>query len=44
MSEGGVKRPLREILVVLETQMAPAVESWCCWAEDFPPWRESALT
>jgi hypothetical protein len=24
-----VKRPLREILVVVETQMAPAVESWC---------------
>jgi hypothetical protein len=25
MSESGMKRPLREILVVVETQMAPAV-------------------
>jgi hypothetical protein len=43
MSESGMKRPLREILVVVETQMAPTVMFWCHWVKDFPPWRESTL-
>jgi hypothetical protein len=29
------------ILVVVETLMTPAEESWCHWVKDFPPQRES---
>jgi hypothetical protein len=42
VTEGGEKRPLKEILVVVETQTMPVVESWCHWVMDFPLQRESA--
>jgi hypothetical protein len=44
VSEGGVKRPLREILVVVETQTTPSMESWRRWVENVPLWRESILS
>jgi hypothetical protein len=43
MSEGGVKRPLMLILVVVETQTTPVVESWRHWVGDFPLQRENTL-
>jgi hypothetical protein len=43
VSEGGERIPPTGILVVVETQMAPAVEFWCHLAEDFLLRRESIL-
>jgi hypothetical protein len=36
-----MKRSLMEILVAVETQMAPTEESWRRWVKDFPLQRES---
>jgi hypothetical protein len=40
-SEGGRKRHLKDIRVVVETQMAPVEEPWHHWVEDFPLWRDN---
>jgi hypothetical protein len=40
-SKGGVKRSQTGILVAVETQMAPAEESWRHWVKDFPLRTES---
>jgi hypothetical protein len=41
MSKGGMKRSPTGTLVVVETQMELAEESWHQWVKDFPPLRES---
>jgi hypothetical protein len=41
VSEGDTKRSSTEILVAVETQMAPMEESWHHWVKDFPPQRKS---
>jgi hypothetical protein len=43
MSMGGMRPPPMGTQEGMETETAPVEESWCHWAQDFPPRRESVL-